>query len=279
MKTPALLFGLGSMGIAVFLFKMARQERANKKLTAKLKLSRIGDSKIGLCLTEGDVETGETVETPYTSTPSVWYRYAATRQQSRKGHAGLIDVELASGSQSCPFFLKDGTGRIEIIPVGGEVVTYPHWRTLKSQSGYSTPLGDRIQKLKKNDTKNYPEGTKKPFFRKIEMEDEPLDIPHDLVELAPGSSEAKNAHRKYIERWIQPGDHVYVLGTASAVGSSTTMKISKAGKSSPLFVSKDAQDLTAKAFQSNFMVLSLVGLGLGLLGIVLVLIGLGVIDA
>ena len=57
------------------------------------------------------------------------------------------------------------------------------------------------------------------------------------------------------------------------------MKISKAGKSSPLFVSKDAQDLTARAFQSNFMVLSLVGLGLGLLGIVLVLIGLGVIDA
>ena len=81
------------------------------------------------------------------------------------------------------------------------------------------------------------------------MEDEPLDIPHDLVELAPGSSEAKNAHRKYIERWIQPGDHIYVLGTASADSSTTAMKISKAGKSSPLFVSKDAQDLTAKAFQ------------------------------
>jgi hypothetical protein len=57
------------------------------------------------------------------------------------------------------------------------------------------------------------------------------------------------------------------------------MKISKAGKSSPLFVSKDARDLTARAFQSNFMVLSLVGLGLGLLGIVLVLVGMGVVAA
>jgi hypothetical protein len=278
MNTPALLFGLGSIGATVFLFRMAKQELANKKLTAKLKLSRIGDSKTGLCLTEGDVETDETVKTPYTSTHSVWYRYGATQKRRRKGHAGLVDVELASGSQSCPFFLKDGTGRIEIIPVDGEVVTYPHWRTLKSQSGSSTPLGDRIKKLKKNDNKDYPEGTKKPFFRKIEMEDEPLDIPHDLVELAPGSSEAKNAHRKYIERWIQPGDHIYVLGTASTGSSSASMKISKAGKS-PLFVSKDARDLTARAFQSNFMVLSLVGLGLGLLGIVLVLIGMGVVEA
>ena len=279
MNTPALLFGLGSIGATAFLFRMAKQELANKKLTAKLKLSRIGDSKTGLCLTEGDIEADETVETPYTSTPSVWYRYAATRKQSRKGHAGMVDVELASGSQSCPFFLKDGTGRIEIVPDGGEVVTYPHGRTLKSQSGSSTPLGDRIKKLKKNDNKNYPEGQKKPFFRKIETEDEPLDIPHDLVELTQGSSEAKNAHRKYIERWIQPGDHIYVLGTASAGSSSAAMKISKAGKPSPLFVSKDARDLTARAFQSNFMVLSLVGLGLGLLGIVLVLVGMGVVDA
>ncbi|MBC2711527.1 MAG: hypothetical protein HGJ94_11220 [Desulfosarcina sp.] len=56
------------------------------------------------------------------------------------------------------------------------------------------------------------------------------------------------------------------------------MKIAKAGKSGPLFLSMHAHDLTAKAFQSNFMILSLVGLGLGLLGIVLVLIGFGVVD-
>jgi hypothetical protein len=279
MNTPAFLFGLGSIGATAFLFRMAKQEMVNKKLAATLKMSHIRDIKNGLCLTAGEIEAGATVETPYTGTPSVWYRYGASRKRSRQGHAGLVDVQVASGSQSCPFFLKDGTGRIEIIPDGGEVLTYPHWRTLKSQSGSSTPLGDRIKKLKKNDNKNYPEGQKKPFFRKIETEDEPLDIPHDLVELTQGSSEAKNAHQKYIERWIQPGDHVYVPGTASAGISSAPMKISKAGKSHPLFISKDARDLTARAFQSNFMILSLVGLGLGLLGIVLVLIGIGVIDA
>ena len=278
MNTPALLFGLGSIGATALLFRMAKQEMANKKLAATLKMTRVRDIKNGLCLTAGEVEADATVETPYTSTPSVWYRYAATRKQRRKGHAGLVDVELASGSRSCPFFLKDGTGRIEIIPDDGEVVAYPHWRTLKSQSGSSTSLGDRVKKLKKIDSKNYPEGKKKAFFRKIEMEDEPLDIPDDLVELQPGSPEVKNAHQKYSESWVQPGDHVYVLGTASTGGSSSSMKITKAGKAGPLFLSMHAQDLTDKAFQTNFMVISLVGLGLGLLGIVLVLIGLGVVD-
>lgn len=277
MNTPALLFGLGSIGATAFLFRMAKQEMANKKLAATLKMTRVGDIKNGLCLTAGEVEADATVETPYTGTPSVWYRYGATRKRSRQGHVGLVDVQVASGSQSCPFFLKDDTGRIEIIPDGGEVTAYPHGRTLKSQSGSSTSLGDRVKKLKKSDSKNYPEGKKKPFFRKIEMEDEPLDIPDDLVELQPGSPEIKNAHQKYSESWVQPGDHVYVLGTASTGGSSSAMKIAKAGKPSPLFLSMNAQDLTAKAFQSNFMVLSLVGLGLGLLGIVLVLIGMGMV--
>lgn len=278
MNTPALLFGLGSIGATAFLFRMAKQEMANKKLAAALKLTRIRDIKNGLCLTAGEIEADTTVKTPYTSTSSVWYGYGATRKRRRQGHVGLVDVQVASGSQSCPFFLKDDTGRIEIIPDGGDVVTYPHGRTLKSQSGSSTSLGDRVKKLKKSDSKNYPEGKKKPFFRKIEMEDEPLDIPDDLVELQPGSPDVKNAHKKYSESWVQPGDYVYVLGTAST-GSSSSMKITKVGKSSPLFLSMHARDLTAKAFQSNFMVISLVGLGLGVLGIVLVLIGLGVVDA
>lgn len=277
MNTPALLFGLGSGGAAAFLFRMAKQGLINKKLASKLSMTRIRDIKPGLCLTSGVVECETALESPYTRSPSVWYRYGASERRLRKKESGYYEYPLASGSQSCSFFLKDDTGQIEIVPDGGQVVSYPHGRTLKSQSGSSTSLGNRIKKLKEVDRKNYPEGKKKPFFRKIEMEDEPLDIPDDLVELAPDSPEAKNAHRKYSEKWVQPGDHVFVLGTASAGGSGSSVKIAKAGKSSPLFLSVDAQGLTAKAFQSNFMVLSFVGLGLGLLGIVLVLIGLGVV--
>lgn len=277
MNTPALLFGLGSIGATVFLFRIAKQEMVNKKLAAALKMTRIRDIKNGLCLTTGEVEADVTLETPYTGTPSVWYGYGATRKRKRQGHVKLVDVSVASGTRSCPFFLKDATGRIEIVPDGGRVTAYPHSRTLKSKSGSRASLRDRIKKLKKKDSENYPESKKKPFFRKIEMEDKPLDIPDDLVELQPGSPEIKKAHQKYSERWVQPGDHVYVLGTASS-GGGGSMRITKAGKSGPLFLSMHARGLTDKAFQTNFMVVSLVGLGLGLLGIVLVLIGLGMVD-
>jgi|GEM_PF-1460192 len=280
MNMPALLFGLGSIGAAAFLFRLAKKELSNKKLVATLKMTRIGGIKNGLCLTAGEVVCDAPLKTPYTATPASWYRYGASERRMREKESGYYEHPLASGSRNCSFILKDDTGEIEIVPDGGTVISYPHMRILKSRSGSRTSLGGRIKKIKGIDRKNYPEGKKKPFFRKIEMEDEPLDIPDDLVELALESPEAKNTHRKYSEKWIQPGDHVFVFGTASAGGNGSSVKITKAGKSSPLFLSVDAQDLTAKAFQSNFMVEALIGCGLlGLLGVFLVLIGLGVVNA
>ena len=278
MNTPALLSGLGSSGAAALLFRMAKKELVNKKQAAKLKMTRINDIKNGLCLTAGEVVCDTPIETPYTSTPAVWYRYGASERRMRKKESGYYDYPLTSGNRSCAFSLRDSNGQIEIVPDGGKVISYPHMRIFKSGSGSRTALGDRIKKLKASDQENYPDGRKKPFFRKLDMADEPLDIPDDLVELTPGSSEAKNAHRKYSEHWVCPGDYVYMLGTASTGGSGSPMMIAKGGKSGPLFLSADAQDLTAKAFQSNAMVLLLVSFGLGLLGIFLALMGLGVID-
>ena len=278
MNTPAVLTGLGCGGAAGLLFHMAKKELSFKKKTGQLTLTHIRDVKPGLCLTAGKVLCEAPLRTPYTETPAVWYRYGASERRIRKGKnaSGYYDHSLASGSRNCRFVLKDETGEIEIIPEGGTAVSYSHLKILKSQSGSRKPIGDRIKRLKAVDSQNYPEGQKKPFFRKIDMEAEPLDIPDDLVELEPGSSEARNAHRKYSENWIQPGDYVYLLGWA-AEGDNTPMIISKPDKSSPFLLSAQMQDITTKAFQKNFIVLSLVGLGLGVVGLFLLLMGVGIL--
>ncbi len=281
MNTLPFLFGIGSVGAAGFLFRMAMQELVNKKLVSRLSLTRIRDIKPGLCLSVGEVMCDAPVQTPYTETTAVWYRYDASERRMREGeNRGLFyEHPLASGMRNCTFFLQDGTEKIEILPDEGSVVSYPHRRLLKSQSGTITPLSERMKKLREIDQKNHPEGEKKPFFRKLEEKNEPLDIPDDLVELEPGSTEAENTHRKYSEKWVQPGDHLFVMGTAIAGKNGSSMKIVKAGRSTPLLLSSKEKDLTAEAFQSNFMVLLLVGLGLGALGVFLVLIGLGMVDA
>lgn len=271
MNTPALLFGFGLAAVAVYLLRLAKQEMHNQKLAKGLTQARIRDVQPGLCLVEGVVESREPLSTPYTQTPSIWYRYEASERRMRKKEAGMVEHQLVSGTQTCPFVLKDETGSIPITLQGGQVISYPHKRILKSESGQRTGIGDRMKKMKEMDRQQHPKGEKKPFFRKLDVK-APLDIPDDLIELPIGSKEARSAHRKYFEFWVQPGDRVFILGTASMDSGGSNLRIGKAGKS-PLFLSYQPEDLTAKAFQKSFYTGLLVGAGCAIVALFLILVG------
>ena len=186
----------------------------------------------------------------------------------------MYEHQLVSGTQSCPFMLKDETGSIPIASQGGQIISYPHERILKSESGKRTGTGDRMKKMKEMDRQQYPKGEKKPFLRKLDV-NAPLDIPDDLIELPTGSKEAQLAHRKYFEFWVQPGDRVFILGTASMDSGGSNLSIGKAGKS-PLFLSYQPEDLTANAFQKSFYAGLLVGAGCAIIALFLILLGFGV---
>lgn len=280
MNLIALVFGIGICGGAVIVLRRAKEALVFKCQATELSMTPIADLKPGLVLTGGKVSCRTLLQTPYTKTGAAWYKYAASERHLRRNQPGCFyEQNLASGEQTCPFYLKDSTGEVKISGEGGEVLGYPHYRVLKSQSGKKTGLVHRIQELKERDRKKYPEGTKKPFFRKIESVDEPLDIPDDLVELEPESSEEKQAVRKYYEHWIQPGDHVFVMGSAVRDESGSFVKIVKKDKRSPLFVSREAKHLTSQSFVTNTVVLSLVGMSLILLGVFLIFVGCGIIES
>ncbi len=276
MNVTALLCGLGCSGATILLFRKAKSEFSLIQRTSRLTFSRIRDITPGVCLTAGEVVCDTPLYTPYSKTPAVWYRYEASERRARKDGVRQPNQSLGSGHQCCPFMLKDVTDEIKIIPEGGTAISYPHYKIMKSRSGKRTPLRDRIKKLKAADRQKYSEGQKKPFFRKIEMEDEPLDIPEDLIELIPDSVEAKRAHRTYREEWIQSGDYVYLLGSATA-NDGTEIMISKPDKSTPFLISSQKQKMTTSAFQKNFMVLLLAGLGFGVVGAFLLLLGVDIL--
>ena len=273
MNTPALLTGCGLAAIAVYMFRLAKQDMGYRKQVQDLTPTRIRHIQPGLCLLEGTVEGAETLTTPYGETASVWFRFQAFERRMREGSQSQPDQMLGSGEQRRPFVLKEDNRGIRVVPDGGQVLTYPHQRLFKSRSGKRTPLGQRIKKLKDMDQNQYPEGGKKPFFRKLEVDD-PLDIPDDLVELPIGSREAKQAHRKYFEFWVQPGDRVFILGTAAMDPGGTGLRLVKAGRS-PLLLSTDPKDLTAKAFQKNMVVGLLAGAAFAAVGVILIMMGFG----
>lgn len=276
MNIPALLCGLGCSGAAIWLFRRAKSEFSIKQRAGQLTLTRIRDITPGLCMTAGEVLCDTPLYTPYSKTPAVWYRYEAFERRAREEGVRQPDQSLASGNQCCPFVLKDETGEIKIIPEGGTAISYPHHNIMKSQSGKRTPLRDRIKKLKAADRQKYSEGQKKPFFRKIEMDDEPLDIPDDLIELIPGSVEAKKAHRTYREEWIQSGDYVYIMGSATE-NDGTSIIINKPDTSTPFLISSKKQKITISAFQKNSMVFLLAGLGFGVVSTFLLLLGVDIL--
>ena len=161
--------------------------------------------------------------------------------------------------------LKDGAGRITIEPEGGTAITYPHRRVMKSLSNKRIGIGKRIQKMKEMDNQQYGPGEKKPFFRKLENA-APLDIPDDLVEIVPGSDEAKRTIHKYYESWVEPGDRVFVLGSVSVKSGWKNLCITKV-PGAPLMLSNQLDDLTAGTFYKGFIVQLLFGVILAVISI------------
>jgi hypothetical protein len=279
MNAIALLVGIGCIGAAVLILRMAKQDLVNKRIIETLEMTPVGNLKPGLNLTSGEVVYKNPIKTPYTGTPAAWYKYTATKRMKSSSSPKMEERSIGSGSLYCPFLIKDNTGEVEVVGNGGEVPSYPHSRVLKSQSGISVSLKERMAKLKEIDRANQPEDGKKSFFRKIDGgEGIPLDVPPDLIEIDRNTEEAEKTEKKYYESWIQEGDKVYVLGTLVKDDASGTSKIMKPGKKSPLFVCINKEDLDQARFKSNFITGLLFGIGIALLGVILLVIGFGVVE-
>jgi len=265
METIPFIVGAAMAIFAVVLLHRAKQDLHYHKLVKGISLSPIRHVQPGICLVEGVVESEETIPTPYTNTPSVWYGWNATQQRDLRNRQNIHEESLSKGEQGCPFVLKDATGRITIESKGGTATSYPHSRVMKSLSNKRTGIGKRIKKMKEMDNQQYGPGEKKPFFRKLDN-DAPLDIPDDLVEIVPGSEESRHTLRKYYESWVQPGDRIFVLGTVSVKSGWKNLCIIK-DSGAPLMLSNQLEDLTAGTFYRNCIGQLLFGVILAVIGI------------
>ena len=272
METIPFIVGAAMAIFAVVLLHSAKKDWGYHKLVKGISLSPIRHVQPGMCLVEGVVESEETISTPYTHTPSVWHGWKATVQ--REHRKNTAEESLSTGELNCPFVLKDRTGSITIEPKGGTAISYPHNHVLKSLSNKRTGIGKRIKKMKEMDDQQYDPGEKKPFFRKLEQ-DAPLDIPDDLVEIVPGSEEARKALHKYYESWVEPGDRVFVLGTVSDRDGWKNLCITR-DSGAPLMLSNEMDDLTAGEFYKGFIVQLISGVILAVIGICILAYSFGI---
>ncbi len=99
METIPFIVGAAMAVFTVVLLRRAKQDLRYHKLVKGISLSPIRHVQPGICLVEGVVESEETISTPYTKTPSVWYKWDATAQRDRRNRP---ESSLSSEKSAAP---------------------------------------------------------------------------------------------------------------------------------------------------------------------------------
>ncbi len=176
------LFGYALFGVGAgvwFFFKGFRTLK-RKRLIENTPTSKIRSLAMGLVEICGEtVPATGTLKSPFTQAECVYYRYSV--EEYRRSGKSSRWVTLEKDANSVPFFVRDETGAVLVEPDGAEIDIPEDFR---AESGMGSDPDPRV----------------KAFLQEQRIEFE--------------GWLGANKKMRYIERFISPGNIVYVLGTA-----------------------------------------------------------------
>jgi len=129
---PPVLCGLGSLGCLIGAFRALRR----KRLIDDVPTSKTQGVFIGLAELKGTAESEAPLTSHLAGIPCVQYIWQVDEHWSRTVHETYTDAKghtrtrtrtesgwtkVAGGSQSAPFYLKDDTGVIQVVPEGATI--------------------------------------------------------------------------------------------------------------------------------------------------------------
>jgi len=242
----ALFFGVFMVFLGAMLLNMARKNIKTAILVKSTRTSKISDIKEGRVELKGWIEqmSKELVFTPVMDRPVLFYDTLVLEKKeysnSRGGTSRML-VPIWHRRDGVEFILNDGTGKLRINPLGAKV----ECKTMdRARSwGDSGEVADR-----------FVEFLEKKRLRKSEV-------------LLPGSGRDLFLE----ERYLCPGQHIYVLG--NAVRSRIDKELAKKLGVKTLTISKIARDMPfiiSDRIEGNLALGKFaMGAGLGFVGIVI----------
>ncbi|MFC1722603.1 GIDE domain-containing protein [Nanoarchaeota archaeon] len=178
-ETKALIFSIVFFFVGGFVFFKGFVWMRQKKLIENIPTSKIRSLAMGLVEIKGKVLKGEKVlSSPFSSKPCVWYKYKI--EEYRKQGKNSRWVTIKHGREGVHFKLQDNTDDVLVDPEGAQI-DIPQDGQFKSGVGNGAPA--MIQQF--CDAQGIR--TKGWFF---------------------------NRQMKYTEYFIEPGDDLYIIGTA-----------------------------------------------------------------
>jgi len=175
-------WSIAGFGGGIFLFFRGLLWLKQKRLIENLPTSKIRSLAMGLVEIFGEVVPAEKriLKSPFSNRDCVYYRYKIEeyRSSGKSGHWATVKKD----ENSVHFYLKDCTGMVLVDPTGAKM-------DIPKDNAFSSGLG-----------KDPPEQVKK--FLKSQG----LSFEGFLLGI--------NKKMRYTEHFIEPGDKLYILGTA-----------------------------------------------------------------
>ena len=172
--------GIIGLGFGLFSFIFGLKSLFLKRMIENIPTSKIRSIAMGLVEIYGDVVPIKVMKSPFTGKDCVYYRYQI--EEERSDGKRTYWVTLRKEEKSVPFRLNDETGSVVVDCTGANM-------NVKVDSVFESGIG------------HDPPPQVLSFLRA-------QNIAHD-------SFLGFNKHMKYTEHFIEPGDKLYILGTAA----------------------------------------------------------------
>lgn len=234
--------------------------------------SKIRSMAMGIVELHGQVHAKETIKTPFSQSDCVYYEYRIEeyRRHTHRDSDGRTRTEyrwetIATGSRRIPFFAKDETGEVYVQPKDAEISVNVK-KAFYQRRGLFGAVSLIINALKSYD-KDDPSKMNIGGWNL-----EPMD-PHKMITFG-----ATEGDRRYYESYLEPGETLFLIGTAANDSSAPNNVLIKKGENEPTFIiSNKKEEDVLKGMMWTWLALFIVGAILELIGVVILLFSVEVL--
>ena len=176
-----LIYSFIGLGVGVFLFFKGFGWLKSKRLIENIPTSKIRSIAMGLVEVYGRIVpfVEKLLKSPFTDRNCVYFRFSIQELKSSGKHSRWVTVK--KGVEYVPFYVEDETGRVLVDPGGSKVELL---RDNEFRSGFMRDPPDGVKRFLMKSGLNFES-----FF-------------------------GMNRTMRYRESFIEPGDMLYVMGTA-----------------------------------------------------------------
>jgi len=234
------------------------------RLIKDIPRSKVRSIAMGLVEIHGQVKDGDAgnrLKSPFSQTDCVYYRYEIKEYRKHSSGRGKGSTHqwdtIASGERRMPFFAEDETGCVRIEPAEAEY-SIAAKKAFLQKAGLFGGITSLIDSLRNWD--HDPA--------------EAVDISGlNLVPIDPEATFTffnRVGDRRYFEYYLEPGENLFVMGTAAGDGQAPTSVVIRKGENQPTFIiSNESEKNLLQSLKWQMIVNYVVGGAMIVMGVAL----------